>query len=140
VFKKIRVIDGGISNPNYIIYNSSIVFTRLEEIKLLRAEALAVLGQYTQSYAELNAVRGIRDLEAFPVVEDKAVLLNLIFEERVRELMGEGWMWYDLVRFNKILMNNPEMNELINKGGIYWPVSKEVLNSNKQIQQTPYWK
>jgi hypothetical protein len=140
VFKKIRVIDDGITNPNYIIYNSAIVFTRLEEIKLLRAEALAVLGQYTQSYTELNGIRSVRGLKSFTGGTDEGLLLNRIFSERVRELMGEGWFWYDWVRFSKIFRDDPVMNELIDKGGIYWPVSKEVLNGNKLIQQTPYWK
>lgn len=140
VFKKIRVIDEGIAAPNYIIYNSAIVFTRLEEIKLLRAEALAVLGQYDPAYAELNGVRSARGLTAIAALPNRGTLLNAILIERTRELMGEGWMWYDLVRFNKITRNNPEMNRLIDEGGIYWPVSKEVLNSNPLIQQTTYWK
>ena len=139
VFTKIRVIDEGVAAPNYIIYNSAIVFTRLEEIKLLRAEALAVLGQYNSGSSELNGVRSARGLGSL-VIADRETLLYAVFTERVKELMGEGWVWYDLVRYNKIVRTNEVWNNLIDQGGIYWPVSKEVLNSNKQIQQTPYWK
>ncbi|MFV0606107.1 MAG: RagB/SusD family nutrient uptake outer membrane protein [Niabella sp.] len=140
VFKKIRVIDEGIANPNYIIYNSALVFTRLEDIKLLRAEALAVLGLYDDAYAELNGIRSARGLAPISsAMPNKNTLLKQIQAERTKELMGEGWHWYDLIRFAKIFRDDPEMNLLIDQGGIYWPVSKEVLNSNSQIQQTPYW-
>lgn len=140
VFKKIRVIDEGVSAPNYIIYNSAIVFTRLEEIKLLRAEALAVLGQYDGAFAELNSIRAARKLNPVPAVPQRGIALNNIFMERVKELMGEGWFWYDFVRINKIFRSDAKFNKLIDEGGIYWPVSKDVLSSNSKIQQTPYWK
>ncbi len=139
VFKKIRVIDEGVAAPNYIIYNSAIVFTRLEEIKLLRAEALAVLGLNEAAAAEVNAIRSARGLGSINATNKETLLLSIL-TERAKELMGEGWMWYDLVRFNRILRNNAEWNKLIDQGGIYWPLSKEVLNSNSQLTQTPYWK
>jgi hypothetical protein len=53
--------------------------------------------------------------------------------------MGEGWRWYDLVRQNRIKRTNPAFNELIDKGGIYWPIAQEVLNRNSKIKQNSYW-
>ncbi len=139
VFKKIRVVDGNTGNAGqFAVFNSSIVFTRLEEIKLLRAEALAVLGQTDGAYQELNGIRGIRGLPAvFP--SPLRDLLTEVFAERRRELMGEGWRWYDLVRFNRLKRTNPAFNELIDKGGIYWPIAQEVINRNSKIIQNTYW-
>jgi starch-binding outer membrane protein, SusD/RagB family len=140
VFKKVRVVDGstGATGGKFAVFNSCIVFTRLEEIKLLRAEALAVLGQTDVAYQELNGIRGIRGLASIspsPFVD----LLTEIFAERRRELMGEGWRWYDLVRFNRLKRTNPAFNQLIDRGGIYWPIAQEVLNRNSKITQNTYW-
>lgn len=140
VFKKIRVVDGNTGNAGqFAVFNSSIVFTRLEEIRLLRAEALAVLGQTDAAYQELNAIRSVRGLASISPAPTRD-LLNEVFAERRRELMGEGWRWYDLVRLNKIKRSNAAFNELIDKGGIYWPVAQDVLNRNSKIIQNAYWR
>lgn len=140
VFKKIRVIDGGAgANGNFSVYNSSIVFTRLEEIRLLRAEALAVLGQKDAAGEELNKVRANRSVNPYLSSANKD-LLTEIFEERRRELLGEGWRWYDLVRYNRLKRNDPAFNALLQDGGIYWPVAQEVLNRNSKLEQNSYWK
>jgi hypothetical protein len=138
VFKKIRVVNGNVSG-NFAVYNSSIVFTRLEEIRLLRAEALAVVGALDQAAEQLNAVRSSRGLTAVtpgPSVD----ILTEIFAERRRELMGEGWRWYDQVRYNRLKRNNPEFNKLLDNGGIYWPIAQEVLTRNPKIVQNSYWR
>ncbi|MBS1495418.1 MAG: RagB/SusD family nutrient uptake outer membrane protein [Bacteroidetes bacterium] len=138
VFKKIRIVNGGSSTGNFAVYNSSIVFTRLEEIKLLYAEALAVLGQQDQAAEQLNSIRnnrGINSISPGPNVD----IVDEVFAERRRELMGEGWRWYDLVRYNKIKRNNAAFNELLDKGGIYWPIAQDVINRNPKIVQNAYW-
>jgi hypothetical protein len=60
--------------------------------------------------------------------------------ERRRELMGEGWRWYDQIRFAKIKKNNPTLNTLIENGGIFWPISADVLSRNSKLKQNSYWK
>jgi len=67
-------------------------------------------------------------------------LLEEIFLERRRELMGEGWRWYDQIRLAKIKKNNQTINDLITNGGIYWPISADVLSRNSKLQQNNYWK
>ena len=139
VFKKIRVVDGSSGNSGeFAVFNSSIIFTRLEEIRLLRAEALAVLGQPDQAIQELNSVRGNRGIS--PILNSPATdLISEIFAERRRELMGEGWRWYDQVRYNRLKRNNPAFNALLDNEGIYWPVSEEVITRNPLITQNAYW-
>lgn len=138
IFSKIKVIGEGTTDGKFQVYGSAIIFSRLEEITLLRAEALAVLNKTVESVALLNTVRVNRGLSSYSLSSGKD-LIDAIFEERRRELMGEGWRWYDQVRYNKIKKNNPEFMKLINEGGIYWPLSSEVLSSNKALQQNAYW-
>jgi hypothetical protein len=86
----------------------------------------------------LNAVRGNRGVS--PILNGPSTdLITEIFAERRRELMGEGWRWYDQVRYNRLKRNNPAFNALLDNGGIYWPVAEDVINRNSKIVQNPYW-
>lgn len=140
IFSKIKVIrDGNSSNPSFRIFSSAVLFTRLEEIALLRAEALAINGDQAGAIEMLNDVRGERGLKNYNAALN-GDLISAIFAERRRELMGEGWRWYDLVRYNRIKQSDPDFMQLINDGGIYWPVAKEIIQNNKLITQNAYWK
>lgn len=139
VFSKIKVLKGGSTNGNFAVYSSNIIFTRLEEIALLRAEALAVIGQRQDAIGLLNIVKNSRGITGFADAPGKD-LVKEIFDERRRELMGEAWRWYDEVRYNKIKGNNTAFNTLLNKNGIYWPIATEVLNANSLLTQNSYWK
>lgn len=138
IFSKIKVIRNGVADPTFRMYSSAIVFTRLEEIALLRAEALASLNDRAGAIELLNSIRGLRALP--PYEEGNGDLIDAIFRERKRELLGEGWHWYDLVRYRKIKRNSPEFQQLINEGGIYWPIAGSLLTQNPELVQTPYWK
>lgn len=139
MFSKIKVVNTMSStSPDFAVFTSACLFTRLEELTLLRAEALAVLGQDIDATTALNRIRVLR--EEAPYDEDRdGSVLDAVFAERRRELMGEGWRWYDLVRQNRIKRNNPEYLALFNSGGLYWPVAASVLNGNPLVNQNTYW-
>lgn len=139
VFSKIKIIRDGVSDGAYGVFGSNLIFTRLEEIALLRAEALAVLGSRDDAITMLNRVKINRGVRTYSIASTTP-LIDEIFNERRRELMGEGWRWYDQVRLNKLKNVNPEIVRLIEQGGIYWPISTEVLNKNTAIEQNDYWK
>lgn len=139
IFSKIKVIQGGSADPNFRYFTSAVIFTRLEDIVLLRAEALAVLGEKAGAVDALNSVRNQRGLKEYDA-EINGDVIDAIFKERRRELMGEGHRWYDIIRYNKIRQSNPQMMRLINSGGIYWPISRKLINQNNLITQNSYWK
>ncbi|MDB5143638.1 MAG: RagB/SusD family nutrient uptake outer membrane protein [Mucilaginibacter sp.] len=139
VFSKIKVLRDGVTDGTYPIYGSVILFTRLEEITLLRAEAQAVLGRRDDAILSLNTIKSARGIPIF-VADSPENIVDAIFAERRRELLGEGWRWYDLIRYNRIRQNNPAFNALIQNGGIYWPIAANVLSANNLVQQNPYWK
>jgi hypothetical protein len=138
IFSKIKVVLGGTTDPTFRYFTSALIFTRLEDVVLLRAEALAVLGDQNGALNEVIGVMVRRGITSFTINTDE--LIDLIFEERHRELLGEGQRWYDLVRYNKIKQNNPAFLTLINSQGIYWPVSRKLISQNNLLTQNPFWK
>ncbi len=148
IFNKIKVIYTAQTSGNLTLFSSTMLFSRIEEVSLLRAEACAVLGQRDEAVAALNKAANLRGTAQFDI-NGSANLIDAIFQERRRELMGEGWRWYDLVRYNRI--KNPSgtyinkngtpltFKQFENAGGIYWPVSQDVINANPSVIQNPYW-
>jgi hypothetical protein len=145
-------MQDGSTDPTFRIFSSTIIVTRLEDITLLRAEALAVLGERAGAIAALNIIRQLRynvdnagkategnTYQAYNEVKSGA-LIDAIFRERQKELMGEGQRWYDQVRYNRIKRSDPKFNALIDNGGIYWPVAHSVLAQNPKLTQNSYWK
>jgi hypothetical protein len=138
IFSKIKCIGSAQTSGNFSLFTSAVLFTRYEEVTLLRAEALAVLGQRDEAISMLNRASNLRGTAPF-LSTSTADLITAIFAERRRELMGEGWRWYDLVRLNRIKKNDPAFNALLANDGIYWPVSKDILSANPAIKQNPFW-
>ena len=140
VFAKVKVLQNGASpNPHFRIFGSNIIFTRLEEITLLHAEAMVQVGNKPAAVVDLNKIRGLRELEDYDEIRE-GDLLHAIFRERRKELMGEGWRWYDLVRYNKIKQSDPAFMKLIREEGIFWPVSDDIIAQNGMIEQNSYWR
>lgn len=140
IFSKIKIVRDGVNDGSYAIFGSNLVFTRLEELTLLRAEALTVLGQYGRAIEMLNVVKSMRFATNYQMSDlDTKPLIDEIFSERRRELMGEGWRFFDRVRFNKIKAVDPKVVQLIEQDGIYWPISRSVLRNNSKITQNDYW-
>lgn len=138
VFSKIKCIRNASTDGTLAIYSSALVFTRMEEITLLYAESLAAIGSMDEATDALDIVRNSRGIGLYKGTN--AGLIDAIFAERRRELMGEGWRWYDLVRYNKLKNSDPKFTDLIKKGGIYWPIDEEVLSTNAKITQNEYWR
>ncbi|MCX2473755.1 RagB/SusD family nutrient uptake outer membrane protein [Pedobacter sp. MC2016-05] len=153
VFSKIKVVYPSATSGNTVLFASSLVFSRLEEMILLYAEANAALGNLAQAVSVLNSYtenRGTTKYDPLVNGSSQIAVLKAIFAERRRELMGEGWRWYDLVRYNRIvkapgifIVKNGQpltFRQFEEAGGIYWPVSQDVINANPKITQNPYWK
>ncbi|ULT28016.1 RagB/SusD family nutrient uptake outer membrane protein [Sphingobacterium sp. E70] len=80
---------GGTSDPTFRIFTSATILTRLEDVALLRAESLAVLGEKSAAIELLDEIRERRGLKAYSETAN-GDLVDAIFLERKRELMGKG--------------------------------------------------
>lgn len=160
-----------LNKANFIVY-------RISDIMLLKAEALTLLmkdGQTTldaedasyrdQAFELVDAVNK-RSLfyttataSASPDVlkktdyDNKTKMLNLVYEERHRELMFEGKRYFDLVRralregnveylLTNVLNKDVELKAAINgimkdMNGIFLPYNIDELKVNTKLQQNP---
>lgn len=130
VFKKINVItDGSESETGYDVFSSALVFSRIEDILLLKAEAMAVLNRPEGSVQLLNKMRTVRGVPLATYNRtfggDRLTVLNEVFNERRRELIGEGWRFYDEVRRQKLFRDNKTLLEKIENGTIYLPKTQQ---------------
>lgn len=75
------------------------VFMRADEMLLNEAEAMAQLGDDAAAAGLLNELRTLRG--ANPTATTGSSLLEEIYTERRKELYGEGFAWFDIIRQQK---------------------------------------
>jgi len=87
---------------------------RLAETYLIAAEALLLSGKNTEALEYINMIRGraarqssdpavARRYSDAMKIDGKDLTLDFILDERGRELLGEQFRWFDLVRTKKLL-------------------------------------
>ncbi len=132
------------SETSPISLNNIVVF-RLAGIALLKAEAQAAQGKYTDARTTLDDIRDLAGLEASTASD--ADLYEAIIDERGRELFMEGHRFYDLVRlarekqvykFGSSESDKIKASEFL-AGKYYWPIQPSILETNPLLVQTKYW-
>lgn len=118
------------------------VIWRLADLKLLRAESRARLGLST-AVEDLNDVRERAGLEPYAGSTDSEDLRREIFNERDRELFGEGQRYFDIVRNGYLDRLSEAYQQLtakdIENGALYRPVAQRSFNNNELMTQNKYW-
>ncbi len=131
-----------VANKTSRDYDANYIFFRYAGLILTRSEALAHLNKTGTSIALLDSIRHRAGLSDYNGGGGQS-LLDAIFNERRRELMGEGWLWYDLVRTRKVLDPNETTDYLrqdeFEKGAWTWPIPQNAINDNPHVKQTIYW-
>jgi len=108
---------------------------RFTDVYLLLAEAYAKTNQDGKAKSIVDEIRSRAGLEPYAGSE----LLQEVLQQRISELIGEGQVYYDMVR-NNYWPNTQVMDQsLYAQQGYYWPVSSDILEYNKLVSQTPYW-
>ncbi|MDM1296217.1 RagB/SusD family nutrient uptake outer membrane protein [Sphingobacterium sp. N143] len=128
---------------------------RLSDIYLLYAEALNGLGDKANAVKYLNFVRKRAQVAVYDVNDPQLATAQqvetAILKERQLELFGEGKRWFDLVRTGRVKevmdpilkrrqedAGNLEMPGFLDpKNRVYWPIHRNVLNSNSLLVQNP---
>jgi hypothetical protein len=132
------------SNPlNNAIPDATFLIMRYSDAILLRAEALAELGDVPNATIVLNAVRSRALATPYPGPFDPTNIKDAIFWERAKELMGEGSHYFDLVRTKRITSkaytDNPLTSDKFSRGGWTWPIDASALSNNPYMTLNTYW-
>lgn len=138
MFSKIKV-RAVVQSPILRSYESAIIIFRYEEIILLRAAAAIRINAVPDGRDYLNIIRSQRGLSNVEST-DGNVVLNYVLKERRRELLGEGWRWFDLVQFRQIPLYTTLSQADVDNGAALWPVSKNALANNPTLIQNNFWK
>lgn len=126
-----------------ILMEGDRVVWRLADLILLRAECRAHLGMKTAT-DDLDRIRERAGLSKYAGATDKSALLWEIFQERERELFGEGQRYFDIVRngYYRILLRGNYCtltDEDVANGALYLPVAEKSFMKNPLMKQNIYW-
>ena len=119
--------------------NNDIVLFRFADALLMRAEALYRNGQ-DGSYS-LNKVRERARCKKLDIdIDSSPANLQFILDERLRELVWEGWRRQDLIRFGQFHQAYDQRPKLsVEKDGhtIVFPIPQTALDLNHNLKQNP---
>ena len=128
--------------PNsYFSPDNDFVFFRLSDVLLMKAEAILSGGSPTSagSYGStanqiVNSIRTdpSRNASALP-----NITLDILLDERGREMWWEGWRRQDLIRFGKFLQPYQERNYESEPKYLLYPIPAEQIAVNPNLQQNP---
>lgn len=122
-----------------------IPFLRLGNAILLYAECLNEIGQTAEAVKWVNKVRqrawegNLPADKAWSESMSQSQFRDEIMTERVRELFGERWRKFDLIRTNKFLDYVKSRNEWAKRSGtiaqynIVWPIPLTEIEQNDDI-------
>lgn len=131
-----------------------IVIFHVSDMYLIAAEAYLMAGQTAQALEKINAVRGRATLPALASFSDYKPEystsgnftikdIDLVLDERARELYAEGHRWMDLRRTKQLVRYNVQFSEYVadeaamkgNDGNIKWyrPIPANEISANTGI-------
>jgi len=122
--------------------DNNLIILRYAGAILLRAEALAELGQDDEAIKMMNMVRDRAKTTLYQGPGGIA-LKEAIFTERAKELMMEGHYYFDLVRTGRVMDQKwcyyPLTQSQFDNGAWTWPISPAALDNNPYMQLNNYW-
>ncbi|WP_316817220.1 RagB/SusD family nutrient uptake outer membrane protein [Pedobacter nyackensis] len=130
-----------VTDVNNFLFDDNMIIFRYSGTLLLGAEALASLGKDSEAIPLLNMVRNRAGANEY--LASEGALIDAVFMEEQKELIGEGVRWYDLVRTGRIMDNNQCVDfltqEQFNQGAWTWPIDAKARVNNPGIVLNQYW-
>jgi hypothetical protein len=122
--------------------DNNLIVLRYAGAILLRAEALAELGQTDEAIRLMNMIRQRAKTTLYQGGTGQA-LKDAIFTERAKELMMEGHYYFDVVRTGRVTSQQwcyyPLTQAQFDNGGWTWPINSTALDNNPYMQLNNYW-
>lgn len=125
-------------------FDCNLIWWRLADIYLLRAESLVHLGDNNGAIADLNIIRDRAGAKRYEESEHGGDLRYTIFKEREKELLMEGSRWYDVVRngyYRTELKGDHRIltEEDILNGALFAALPEIYFSENTLLRQGYFW-
>ncbi|WP_316794134.1 RagB/SusD family nutrient uptake outer membrane protein [Pedobacter frigoris] len=130
-----------VTDVNNYLFDDNMIIFRYSGALLLGAEALANLGRDAEAIPLLDMVR--KRAGATEYASSEGNLVDAVFMEEQKELIGEGVRWYDLIRTGRITDNTQCVDFLtpdqFAAGAWTWPIDPKARVNNPNITLNQYW-
>lgn len=143
-YRKIRVKTSGDNAGQFEHFDYNQIYWRLADIYLLRAECRARLDKKTEAIADLNEIRKRASAKLYNASEHGGDLRYTIFKEREKELLYEGYRYFDIIR-NQYARR--ELSEGFRKasdqdfidGCFFFALRGDCFERNPLLRQNTWW-
>ncbi|WP_099291423.1 RagB/SusD family nutrient uptake outer membrane protein [Butyricimonas sp. Marseille-P3923] len=127
-----------------INYNQNKVWWRLADIILLRAECAARLGDNATAIEDIDRVRERANAKLYDVSEYGGDVRYAVFKEREKELLFEGYRYYDIIRngYHKTELEGgfqTASEQDFKDGAFFLTIYVTSMENNPAIRQNKYW-
>lgn len=122
------------------VFDSDIVVYRYADALLMSAEIENALGNSALAVERLNVVaqRAYGTADFYSKTLSSQQIDQAILDERKKEFVAEGKIWWDLIRLGVVFTEVPSLVGRENEQHILlWPVHNNSINTNPNITQTP---
>ena len=121
------------------VFDSDIVVYRYADALLMSAEIENALGNPSLALERLNAIaERAYGTAGFYAGLSPEQIDREILNERKKEFVSEGKIWWDLIRFGVVFDEVSSLEGRENESHILlWPVHNTSINRNPNIKQTP---
>ncbi len=123
---------------NNTVEANDIVLFRFGDAILMKAEALIRNGE--DGFAIINLIRERAGMDGLQGTGSQEADLSTILDERLRELVWEGWRRQDLIRFGRFHLPydlRPQLPKERNRYTIVFPIPQTALDLNHNLTQNP---
>ncbi len=120
---------------------------RYADILLMYAECLNELGQTATAYPYVDRVRSRVNMRTLTVAKpglDQSAFRQQIKKERQLELAGEGWRYFDMVRWGELANNlstlrqrDPDFNNFVPGKHEWYPIPQSDIDNSTNLTQNP---
>lgn len=143
-YRKIRVKTSGDDIGKYEGFDYNLVYWRLADIYLLRAECRARLNKNEEAIADLNEIRKRANAKLYDATEYDGDLRFAIFKEREKELLYEGHRYFDVIRngyCRRVLSEGfrRATDQDFIDGCFFYALSATCFERNPLLRQNTWW-
>lgn len=127
-----------------INYNQNRVWWRLADIILLRAECAARLGDNDTAIKDINRIRTRANAKLYDASEYDGDVRYAVFKEREKELLFEGYRYYDIIRngYYKTELEGgfrTASEQDFKDGAFFLVILGNSMLDNPALRQNKYW-